>query len=549
MKVMNWRGEWHWNYLWLCLYAIGVGAFLIGMPKYVDDLNFLSPFQSWFERQGITDPTGGGNLLHYGIPWKEFGEAYSDHWLNDNFRLVNVIGIPLLLLPKWVGSTLCLLAWMYAVVAGFRLAGISVGKSPLVVAGLLLLTYTLPWDDCMGSLVFQLNYPVPTAVNIWLIRRLLISRGEETSIGRSVATGFVGLLAGLCHEGFAGPTLVGIVAVMILFRKCRRKDFYMACAGIALGILMLSIVPGTRIRVFDVNGFVSGEFMGLVKQFISWRWGWWICLAAIVFAACRRVLGPICREPVFVFLVVGIIAALMIALPVALWIRAVWWGNFLITLLTLMLIRKSAPRIAGKYNRYTAAAAGLCLVVLYGNQVSVGYCAVRLGLQNRAMLEHFKSCPDEPYFGEVYLMSDMPWMAGYQPDYRYAFNPHWMAGRYFQYPEEATHGRFRIVPVELENVNESVSMSVPGKGGVREYKGRYYVSVDSIPAGAGAGMMEMDLGKGIVKVPVILNRFRSKGNGKDYVWIIPKLNWWLTHTRQIESIGKLTDVHPRWGWK
>lgn len=549
MNGINWSKEWHWNYLWLCLYAIGVGVFIMGMPKYLDDLNFLWPFYQWFERQGITDPTGGGDIFRYGIPWNEFSDAYQDRWLNDNFRLVNVISIPLLLLPKWIGSTICLFAWIYAVIAGFRLAGISVGKSPLVVPGLLLLTYTLPWDDSMGSLVFHLNYMIPSAINIWLIRRLFINNGEDRSNGRAVATGFVGLLAGVCHEGFAGPTLVGIAAVMAIFRKCRRKDFFMACAGLAVGILLLSLVPGTRLRVSGVNSIVSCEFSSLLHQFISWRWGWWICLGALGLAAWRRKLSGMCRTPLFVFLSVSILVALTIALPVAMWPRAVWWSNFLITLLTIMVIRNVAPGISESYNRYTAAGAGLCLLVLYGNQITVGYYAVRIGLQNRAMIEHFKASPDEPFFGEVYMMSDMPWIAGYQPECRYAFNSHWLTGRYFQYPLEETFGRFWLMPKELEYVKDSESREVPGTGGAREYGGRYYVSEDSIPSNAGAGMMDMDLGKGVVKVPVILNRFRSKGDGKRYVWIVPKLNWWLTHTREIESIGKLVDIHPRWGWK
>ncbi|MDE6007414.1 MAG: hypothetical protein K2G67_07660 [Muribaculaceae bacterium] len=539
--------EWHWNYLWLGLYAIGLGLFLMGMPKYVDDLNFLAPLRPWFAQQGITDPTGGGNLWRYGVPWEMLGEAYRDHWLNDNIRLVNMVGIFILLLPKWIGSIICLVTWMYAIIGGFKLAGISPGRSPLVIAGLLILTYTLPWDDCMGSLVFHMNYLIPTGVNIWLIRRIFVSGREIRGTGRAIATGAVGLLAGLCHEGFAGPTLVGIVAVMVLFRKYRRKDIYMGCVGIIIGILVLSGAPGTRVRVFDVNGFVTGEFVGLVKQFTSWRWSWWICLGAIVLAACRGRLVPLLRKPVFVFSVICTIVALMIALPVALWIRAVWWGNFMVMLVTLMLLKSALPAFAERYNPYTAAAAGVMLTVLYWNQASVGYCAVRIGMQNRVMLEHFEASPDEPFFGEVYLMTDMPWAAGYQPDYRYAFNPHWMAGRYFQYSEEDTYGRFRIVPKELEYVTETRGESVAGGGGVREYEGRYYVAEERLPAGAGAGMMEMDLGKGIVKAPVILNRFVSKGDGKRYVWIIPKLNWWLSHTRRIHAIGELSAVHPRWG--
>lgn len=51
------------NYLWILLYAGGLGAFLIGMPKYTDDYWYMAPLKIWFDAQGILNLDEGGNIM------------------------------------------------------------------------------------------------------------------------------------------------------------------------------------------------------------------------------------------------------------------------------------------------------------------------------------------------------------------------------------------------------------------------------------------------------------------------------------------------------
>ena len=54
MKKLN------WNALWLSLYALGIGIWLIGMPSYLDDWCYMEPLRGWNDARGIDDPTVGG---------------------------------------------------------------------------------------------------------------------------------------------------------------------------------------------------------------------------------------------------------------------------------------------------------------------------------------------------------------------------------------------------------------------------------------------------------------------------------------------------------
>lgn len=94
--------------MWISLFAIGMGIFLIGMPKYLDDLWFLCSFGDWFRGNGVDYPTNDINLFSTEFPWKEIQETWRDHYMYDNARLGNIIVVLFLLLPKWIGSLICL---------------------------------------------------------------------------------------------------------------------------------------------------------------------------------------------------------------------------------------------------------------------------------------------------------------------------------------------------------------------------------------------------------------------------------------------------------
>lgn len=97
-----------WNYIFISVFIILIGGYLIIMPKHADDYWFLMEgLDKWFLKQGLTDANAGGDIIKYGIPWKEIKATWSYHYNFDNARLGNILVPFFLLLPKWVGSGLC----------------------------------------------------------------------------------------------------------------------------------------------------------------------------------------------------------------------------------------------------------------------------------------------------------------------------------------------------------------------------------------------------------------------------------------------------------
>ena len=104
------------NIVWISLFAIGIGLFFIGMPKYTDDYWYMMHLRPWFESQDIIYPEDGGNILRGGIPFREIWATWSEHYGNDNLRFGNLLAPILLIFPKWVGSGFTLVCLGIAVI-------------------------------------------------------------------------------------------------------------------------------------------------------------------------------------------------------------------------------------------------------------------------------------------------------------------------------------------------------------------------------------------------------------------------------------------------
>ena len=105
----------HPNVLWLFIFAIGMGVFLIRMPKYHDDCLYLNHSGDWLRERGVVYLADGINIFIIGMPWEEIKQTLLEHWSYDNMRFANVFVIPFLFMPKYIGSSICLIAWLYTI--------------------------------------------------------------------------------------------------------------------------------------------------------------------------------------------------------------------------------------------------------------------------------------------------------------------------------------------------------------------------------------------------------------------------------------------------
>lgn len=165
------------NILWILLYIIGVGIFMIGTPKYVDDLWYLMDIRPWFEKLSLIEPTNTPFPVNARLPLREVWSTWISHFGNDNSRLANLTATFLLVFPKQLGSGLSVCLWLFAILSGFKLSGVSWRHSVIVPIGLLLFTI-VPWSQQIGALDYQCNYVWATALMLSYISFVLRSESE-----------------------------------------------------------------------------------------------------------------------------------------------------------------------------------------------------------------------------------------------------------------------------------------------------------------------------------------------------------------------------------
>lgn len=103
--------------------------------------------------------------------------------MTDNIRLGNLLILFFLLLPKWVGSSIMTLLWVYGVMDALKLSGIDWYKSALVPLALFLWTFGILWSENYGVMDYQFNYLFSLAVAMWLLRFLERREWGEGSMG------------------------------------------------------------------------------------------------------------------------------------------------------------------------------------------------------------------------------------------------------------------------------------------------------------------------------------------------------------------------------
>lgn len=248
-----------WNTLWILLFCVGLGYFLIAMPKGLDDYWYSVYLRPWLESHGQLFPEEGVNIFRTGVPWSEIIETWRYHISTDNARLGNMLVVFFLLLPKWVGSGLALFAWVYVMRGSFRLAGIDWRKSAWVPVMLFLWTFFMPWRNGMSSMVYQFNYMFPSALVV-LLMEMLFKRENSRCLSAFIVAFFIGWW----HEGFGVPLAIALMALILMDKKCRRARFYSATAGVCAALVLLLAIPSSIHRAGELASGKGKEFAELM---------------------------------------------------------------------------------------------------------------------------------------------------------------------------------------------------------------------------------------------------------------------------------------------
>jgi hypothetical protein len=233
------------NSIAIILIIITFGVLWAIVPYYIDDCWYMD---------GV-----------YGIPSRlqQFAKVYDNvffHWLHDTGRLVNLISpFFLTLMPKWVFAIIASLAlWVI-----IRYACKLVDARPASLQQWLMIgaiTFVLPWNDNMFSVIYSLNYVFTAALYLFVLYRImqLVNPGFVASRRYLTVTFIATFLCGWAHEGFSVPLAVGLVvyALTIGLKKVPRRFIWLGVA-LCAGIVFMLCGPAIIERLYDTDNIID----------------------------------------------------------------------------------------------------------------------------------------------------------------------------------------------------------------------------------------------------------------------------------------------------
>lgn len=334
---------------------------MMAMPKQLDDIWYMWQMAPWFKQQGIETSITGGDPIRYGMPWSEIWSTYVYHYYGDNVRLANIFIVPLLIFPKWVGSGIAALCWIYVMWGSLKFVNIDIRKSALIPVALFLWIFTLPWRDHMGSLIFQSNYVISSALSFFLLNKL--KNDSFTNVGL-IGLFLLSVVVGAWHEGFSATILCGLTAVLVFCRNVSKKTLVIAIVGLSAGLLWLNLSPHLSTRYEENVFWPRGNYPEVLFRILRWQTVCAVFLAFAVTYIIKNGWRQVISDKIFVFLVSAISGGIIIFVMVHL-LRSAWMGNILAISGLIYLLNKFFPRFWAQYRGWSLAI-GVVLIISSG---------------------------------------------------------------------------------------------------------------------------------------------------------------------------------------
>lgn len=514
------------NILCLLIFAVGMGIFLIVMPKYSDDVRFVGIFRDWFSGQHIKFFTYAGNPFVAGIPWEGIVNTWKSLYLGDNARISNVLVTFFIIFPKWIVSPFCWLSLLYTVRVGARILDINLLDSkltPLFVSGWVIF---LPWANQMASLVFQFNYILPSMLSLLVLEGVM---GKKSKRGH-MSTYIFALLLGFFHEAFSIPFITGLVANMILFKENRNNRQIIIILCMTVGLLYIVTAPSLSNRMsiaVDYN-YLSG-FVLAVKRFFKiflWHPVLWMFNFAIIVKIYKNGFQNVFRNQDMTFMFISVWISIFLAYFTTGEPRVVWFGNMM-SIFGLVYLIKNSSRITGCFEKK---------MISISNIVAASIMLFTLGLTDYFVIKterEFRNAISETLLNPKKAVYN-DWLAGYELNpwihfSKFDIKPYefiWIAYPAMtddQLEDNPLRGACMFVPEKLRYYSGKEGKPVPGGGNVRNVDGflvtEAFPALEEVADGRGWNI-PVDFGWGVKPdTGVLFIPFISEKDGKKYIFI------------------------------
>ena len=521
------RDTFRWNYLWLTLFAAGMAIYLIVMPMYYDDLWYLEYTWWWFDMQGIVDPTNGGNVFSYGIPWEDLGHTISERFANDTARVCNMVGPFMLFFPKWISSTIAFLVLMYGIWACFKLSDIDLRRSWLVGIGIGLWTLTPLWYDGMSTVIYQYNYLVSTGIGMGLI--VAVNKRSRKLSGLILLI-LLSILAAVWHEGFTVPLLIAFLVVTVFFKSCRDRWHIIAIAILLAGAIWHFAGTSTLMRMH--SGYKAVSIKHFLISLYHHRAVWIAIVISIIFWI-KKGFRPYISDPQVIFMLAGIIVSLGQSYYSNIE-RAAWWGDVMAIWMSLYLLRKLDVETRG-YKGWRGWTACFIIALSYLQLIAADIFIIRFSREYPRLIARYLDEPKQTQFTELI---DYPWIG--LPFMQMTPDPIYLRIGFEQmiyWGLEDKEQQFLLVPEGLKSFTPEKAERLEGNSGFMKF-GPYMVAESDSTSKYLMKHNDIDYGwfqaqdRMLDCVPFI-----SEIDGKRYVYIFPVFNQTEYHLGNIKSVN------------
>lgn len=521
------------NAVWAALYLVGLGIFLVFMPKYNDDFWYATPLREWFAAIGCSGlECGMRDVATHGVPFRAIAEVWREHCVTDNARLCNLVVPFFLILPKWVGSLLALGAWAVVMRVSLRLAGVDMRRSPVVMAALILWSFAMAWQQHMGSLVYQFNYLIGSGVIMWYI---LFALETGDSFHRLVLLFLAGTVAGAWHEGFSLPTVAGLAVVMLVFKRCRRKNLAVAMAGLLCGAAILMLAPAGQERLGRELLHGMSLSRGMLRL-IAGHPAFLLFMAMWVAGLERR--GRKVVTPLMVFIIAGSVAILAVQLLTTGERRVGWWADMM-SVVGVSALLEEMRRPGGPAVRRMLQAA----YIAGGVAVCAHWAAVdayTLGIRKTfaEILDRHVRRGQRVVFSDIPVFGDIPAICAGIPDVGLYISPYTLPYLDRYYHGDNKEDYLTVIPSALRHVSAEAGEEVPGGSGMRRLGGLFFMKANT-PGTPERKEREMTvtMTTGLRTSAVfICSPFVSERDGCEYNFCYPWHGNWKLMAGEIEKI-------------
>lgn len=375
-------------YILMCLWT----------PMQYDDYIFIKAYR---------DFNDGADSFSFCAWYKYMAELRQD----DNSRLANLL-IPFMnlfspgkqLMPFASGILCAGIVWMTPKCACFN-NRISVLE--ICISWFMTIVF-LPWRNNIFVTDYTSNYVFSAALTLGTI--LWILRSEKrgwNAISLSIGI-LLAFLAGGWHEGFAIPTVAGLITYGIILHKRISGKFWIVISFYFISTFLFALSPGMISR-FQLQSHNAGEFTGYFKMIADLALVFGIVGITIIALCIRKTRLHLAKiaigKPWLIIFFIAMLLSAVISIDIHASARTAFYPELCAIICTLAIIRPLTIHLTRKIRISLAI---LLLALCYGQSIAALIWQHKFYTEDKLIKSRLEASPEGTVFYDILRSEDVP---------------------------------------------------------------------------------------------------------------------------------------------